>query len=120
MGGCASVRSWPCSSGDGDGRSDRIIQLRLREDFSDNMGPIVSVQPFGSAIDSHYLRWAEPDQRADLPPSNRREWNQLYRLAILGISSVADGETLHLTARRQVIYWIKNGVRDFIYNTGPD
>jgi len=66
MGRCASVRSWPCSSGDGDGRSDRIVQLRLREDFSDNMGPIVRVQPFGAAIDSHYLRWAEPDQRADL------------------------------------------------------
>src|SRR6267378_1917745 len=43
-----------------------------------------------------------------------------YTASILGISSVADGETLHFTARGQVIYWIKNGVRDFIYNTGPD
>src|SRR5207237_5742285 len=35
-------------------------------------------------------------------------------------SPVADGDTLRLIARGTVIYGIKNGVRDFIYNTGPD
>jgi len=48
-----------CSSGDGDGRSDRHRPTSSARDFSDNMGPIVRVQPFGAAIDSHYLRWAE-------------------------------------------------------------
>jgi len=89
-------------------------------DNTDNVGPIVRVQTSGSAIDSHYLWWA----------TQMNGHNNLYRLdangtsytasPILPTSPVADGDRLRLIARGQVIYGIKNGVRDFIYNTGPD
>src|SRR6266849_4435683 len=87
---------------------------------SDNVGPIVRVQTSGSAIDSHYLWWA----------TQTNGNNALYRVdangtsftasPILTTSPVADGDRLRLIARGQVIYGIKNGVRDFIYNIGPD
>jgi len=89
-------------------------------DNSNNLGPIVRVQPSGSSIDSHYLWWA----------TRSNGLNELYRVdangssynasPILASSPVADGDRLRLIARGQVIYGIKNGVRDFIYNTGPD
>ncbi len=85
-----------------------------------NVGPTVRVQTSGAAIDSHYLWWA----------SQANGLNNLYRIdangssytasVLLPGSPVADGDTLRLIARGQVIYGIKNGVRDFIYNTGPD
>ncbi len=85
------------------------------------MGPIVRVQASGASIDSHYLYWA----------SLTNGVNNLYRVdangttftatpILPGTSPVADGDTLRLIARGQVIYGIKNGMRDFIYNTGPD
>src|SRR2546426_701977 len=86
-----------------------------------NVGPIVRVQASGASIDSHYLYWA----------SLTNGVNNLYRVdangttftatpILPGTSPVADGDTLRLIARGPVIYGIKNGVRDFIYNTGPD
>ena len=86
-----------------------------------NVGPIVRVQASGASIDSHYLYWA----------SLTNGVNNLYRVdangttftatpILPGTSPVADGDTLRLIARGQVIYGIKNGMRDFIYNTGPD
>ena len=39
--------------------------------------------------------------------------------ALIPSSPVVDGDRLRLIARGPVIYGIKNGVRDFIYNTGP-
>jgi putative addiction module component (TIGR02574 family) len=39
---------------------------------------------------------------------------------ILPTSPIADGDRLRLIARGPVIYGIKNGVREFIYNTGPN
>jgi hypothetical protein len=85
-----------------------------------NVGPIVRVQTSGAAIDSHYLWWV----------SQANGLNNLYRIdangssytgsLLLPTSPVADGDTLRLIARGQVIYGIKNGVRDFIYNTGPN
>ena len=85
-----------------------------------NVGPIVRVQASGPAIDSHYLWWA----------SVANGVNNLYRIdangstytanALIPSSSVVDGDRLRLIARGPVIYGIKNGVRDFIYNTGPD
>jgi len=84
-----------------------------------NVGPIVRVQASGASIDSHYLWWA----------SLTNGVNNLYRIdangttftaAVIrpGTSPVADGDALRLIARGPVIYGIKNGVRDFIYNTG--
>jgi IPT/TIG domain-containing protein/List-Bact-rpt repeat protein len=86
----------------------------------DNVGPIVRGQISGSSIDSHYLWWTTLTNGD----------NNLYRVdangttytsyLILPTSPVADGDRLRLIARGPVIYGIKNGVRDFIYNTGPD
>src|SRR2546426_43320 len=88
-----------------------------------NVGPIVRVQSSGPAIDSHYLWWAS---RSDGVTSV----NILYRIDANGTtytaheltqtSPVVDGDRLRLIARGPVIYGIKNGVRDFIYHTGPD
>jgi hypothetical protein len=83
-----------------------------------NVGPIVRVQPSGLAVDSHYLWWASATDGV----------NSLYRIDANGItysatsiiptSPVVDGDRLRLIARGRVIYGLKNGVRDFIYNTG--
>jgi chitodextrinase len=85
-----------------------------------NVGPIVRVQSSGTAIDSHYLWWV----------SGPNGLNYLYRIDATGTSyvaapliptsSVMDGDRLRLIARGPVIYGIKNGVRDFIYNYGAD
>src|SRR5437879_1304543 len=85
-----------------------------------NVGPIVRVQASGPSIDSHYLWWA----------AQANGVNGLYRIDangttytaynIMSTSPVSDGDRLRLIARGPVIYGIKNGVRDFIYNTGPD
>jgi chitodextrinase len=88
---------------------------------TNNLGPIVRVQPSGSAIDSHYLWWGS---------GTGSTVNYLYRVDANGISytaspilqtsPVADGDRLRLIARGLVIYGIHNGAREFIYNTGPD
>jgi hypothetical protein len=85
-----------------------------------NVGPTVRVQASGPSIDSHYLWWA----------SGANGVNNLYRIdangttytanPIVPTSPVVDGDRLRLISRGPVIYGIKNGVRDFIYNTGPD
>src|SRR6266481_9811970 len=85
-----------------------------------NVGPTVRVQTAGASIDSHYLWWAS------LPNG----LNNLYRIdangtsyradPIVATSPVTPGDRLRLIARGPVVYGIKNGVRDFIYNTGPD
>jgi hypothetical protein len=87
---------------------------------NDDVGPIVRVQAAGPSIDSHYLWWASVFNGV----------NNLYRIdangtsytatVIMPTSAVADGDRLRLIARGPVIYGIRNGVRDFIYNTGPD
>jgi hypothetical protein len=85
-----------------------------------NVGPTVRVQASGASVDSHYLWWA----------SGTNGVNNLYRIDANGVtytanpiiptSPVVDGDRLRLIARGPLIYGIKNGVRDFIYNTGPD
>ena len=84
------------------------------------VGAVVRVQASGPAVDSNYLWWA----------SQADGQNSLFRLdangtsfsvrQLMPTSPVADGDRLRLIARGQVIYGIKNGVRDFIYNTGKD
>jgi Fibronectin type III domain len=96
-----------------------IVVGHLGTSFS-NVGPTVRVQTAGASIDSHYLWWAS------LPNG----LNNLYRIdangtsyragPILATSPVTDGDRIRLIARGLVIYGIRNGVRDFIYNTGPD
>jgi hypothetical protein len=87
--------------------------------YINNVGPMVRVQTSGPSIDSHYLWWA----------SGTNGLNYLYRVdangtsytasPILPSSPVVDGDRLRLIARGPVIYGLKNGVRDFIYNFGP-
>jgi fibronectin type III domain protein len=87
---------------------------------SNNVGPSVRVQSSGLSTDSHYLWWA----------SLANGINGLYRIdangitysgtGIIATSPAVDGDRLRLIARGPVIYGVKNGVRDFIYNTGPD
>jgi hypothetical protein len=87
---------------------------------TNNVGPIVRVQTSGPTVDSHYLWWASQ-------PSGV---NGLYRIDANGTSytanlifitpGVIDGDRLRLIARGPVIYGLKNGTREFIYNTGPD
>jgi hypothetical protein len=87
---------------------------------NNNVGPIVRVQASGLSVDSHYLWWASLSNGV----------NGLYRIDANGITytaaglmataPVAVGDMLRLIARGHVIYGIKNGVRDFIYNTGLD
>jgi hypothetical protein len=93
---------------------------------SNNVGAIVRVQTSGAASDSLYLWWA----------SLAGGGNYLYRLdshipdpsrpttytanALVPSSPVVDGDRLRLIARGSVIYGLKNGVRDFIYNTATN
>ncbi len=85
------------------------------------VGPMVRVQTSGAAVDSQYTWWASLAGGDNL---------ELYRFDCNGTSysaqrlvpntPIADGDRLRLIARGPVIYGIKNGVRDFIYNTGKD
>jgi chitodextrinase len=81
-----------------------------------NVGPIVRVQTSGPSVDSHWLWWA----------SQPGGVNGLYRIdangssysydQVVTTSGVADGDRLRLIARGPVLYGLKNGVRQFIFN----
>jgi len=85
------------------------------------VGPMVRCQPTGPTMDSHYIWWVSPAGDAT---------NYLYRVdangttytsaALLSVSGAVDGDRLRLIARGPLIYGIKNGVREFIHNTGQD
>ena len=85
------------------------------------VGTSVRVQTSGAAVDSSYTWWASLSGGDNL---------ELYRFDCDGTSYTAqrlvpnspvrDGDRLRLIARGPVIYGTKNGVRDFIYNTGKD
>jgi Divergent InlB B-repeat domain len=85
------------------------------------VGPFVRVQQSGPAVDSGYLWWGS---------LTGGDNNNLYRIDANGTSygptvlephsPITDGDRLRLIARGPVIYGIKNGVREFIHNTGQD
>src|SRR6266478_4465870 len=85
------------------------------------VGPLVRVQTSGASIDSDYMWWGT---------QGNGDNNLLYRIDATGTSYVAikllphppfnDGDRVRLIARGPVIYGIRNGVREFIYNTGED
>ena len=93
---------------------------------TNNVGPIARVQASGPTTDSCYLWWASLAgggnylYRLDsnIPDSGRGTTYTATNLT--PTSPVADGDRLRLIVRGQVIYGLKNGVRDFIYNTGAD
>src|SRR5437870_4786670 len=98
----------------------------------DYVGVFARLQPSGPSIDSGYLYWATIGT-----PMNGAN-NFLYRIVatgsscpggaarcysaakILPHSPVVDGDRIRLIARGPVIYGLHNGVREFIYNSGPD
>jgi hypothetical protein len=96
------------------------------EDDSNNVGPIVRVQTSGAASDSVYLWWASVINGvnylyrldANVPDSSRG--TTYTATALTPTSPVVDGDVLRLIARGQVLYGLKNGVRDFIYNTATN
>ncbi len=85
------------------------------------VGPLVRVQTSGASIDSDYMWWGT---------QGNGDNNLLYRIDATGTSYVAikllphppfnDGDRVRLIARGPVIYGIRNGVREFIYNTGAN
>ncbi|TMI97768.1 MAG: hypothetical protein E6H01_12990, partial [Bacillati bacterium ANGP1] len=85
------------------------------------VAPLVRVQTSGASIDSDYMWWGTQGNGDD---------NYLYRIDANGTSYTAtkllphppfnDGDRVRLIARGPVIYGIRNGVREFIYNTGED
>lgn len=93
---------------------------------SNNVGPIVRVQTSGPGTDSNYLWWASIPgganylYRLDAGVPDNTRGTTYTATNILPTSPVVDGDRLRLIARGLVIYGIKNGVRDFIYNTGPN
>src|SRR5215813_10419422 len=88
----------------------------------DYVGAFVRLQASGPSIDSGYLWWGT--NQAGAPN------NFLYRIVADGHTYTAaklidhppfaDGDRVRLIARGPVIYGIRNGVREFILNTGPD
>src|SRR5467141_4167519 len=85
------------------------------------VGPLVRVQTSGASIDSDYMWWGT---------QGNGDNNYLYRIDANGTSYIAvkllphpqfnDGDRVRLIARGSVIYGIRNGVREFIYNTGAN
>src|SRR5438445_6499198 len=93
---------------------------------SNNVGALVRVQTDGAAAQSNYLWWASLVgggnylYRLDANVPDNTPATTYTATALLTTSPVVDGDRLRLIARGQVIYGVKNGVRDFIYNTGTN
>jgi Divergent InlB B-repeat domain len=85
------------------------------------VGVSVRIQTSGSALDSLYMYWGSLSGGSN---------NFLYQIVANGTSygarsivphsAIQDGDRIRLVARGPVLYGIKNGVREFIFNTGPD
>src|SRR5437867_1580440 len=102
------------------------IVVQHIQNTNNNVGAVVRVQTSGASTDSLYLWWA----------SLAGGGNFLYRLdanipdpsrgitytatALTATSPVVDGDRIRLIARGSVLYGIKNGGRDFIYNTATN
>ena len=91
------------------------------------VGAIVRVQTSGATTDSNYLWWGSVTNgvnnflyRLDSNVPNSTRGTTYTATALTASSPVVDGDRLRLIARGQVIYGLKNGVRDFIYNTGTN
>jgi hypothetical protein len=93
---------------------------------SNNVGPLVRIQTTGAGTDSNYLWWASIAgggnflYRLDAGVPDPNRGTTYTANTLIATSPVVDGDRLRLIARGPVLYGLKNGVRDFIYNTGPD
>src|SRR5438093_1731781 len=92
---------------------------------SNNVGAVVRVQTSGAAAESNYLWWANVINggnflyRLDANVPDNTRGTSYTATSLIATSPVVDGDRLRLIARGPVLYGLKNGVRDFIYNTGP-
>src|SRR5438093_675166 len=92
---------------------------------NNNVGAIVRVQTSGAVTDSNYLWWASVINggnflyRLDSNVPDNTRGTSYTATTLIATSPVVDGDRLRLIARGPVLYGLKNGVRDFIYNTGP-
>jgi len=85
------------------------------------VGPFVRAQTSGPALDSNYLWWwSQAGGNNNFLYRIDADGTTYHAISILQHSTVADGDRLRLVARGPVLYGIKNGVREFIYNTGRD
>jgi len=89
-------------------------------DINQHVGPLVRFQISGPNPDSHYLWWPSPSGGENALYGINGTGTSWTDWLIVPSSPVVDGDRLRLIARGPVIYGIKNGVRDFIYNTGLD
>jgi len=95
-------------------------------DTKNNVGPLVRIQTSGAGTDSNYLWWASLAgggnflYRLDAGVPDQTRGTSYTANTLISTSPVVDGDRLRLIARGPVLYGLKNGVRDFIYNTGPD
>ena len=93
---------------------------------SNNVGPLVRIQTSGPGTDSNYLWWASIGgggnflYRLDAGVPDQTRGTSYTANTLIASSPVVDGDRLRLIARGPVLYGLKNGVRDFIYNTGSD
>jgi len=93
---------------------------------NNNVGAVVRVQTSGAATDSNYLWWASVINggnflyRLDSNVPDNTRGTTYTATALTPSSPVVDGDRLRLIARGQVMYGLKNGVRDFIYNTATN
>src|SRR6266404_9474019 len=97
-----------------------IMVGHVGTDRNNEVGPTVRVQASGPSIDSHYLWWAGGPNAVNRLLRVDANGTSYVAAPLVDTSPVADGDTLRLIARGQVIYGLKNGAREFIYNTGPD
>gem|GEM_PF-1923258 len=95
-------------------------------DAKNNVGPLVRVQTAGATTDSTYLWWASVPTgvsylyRLDANVPDPSRGTSYTAVTLIPTSPAADGDRLRLIARGTILYGLKNGVRDFIYNTGRD
>jgi hypothetical protein len=95
-------------------------------DSKNNVGPIARVQTSGAAVQSTYLWWASVVNggnylyRLDANVPDNTRGTSYTATPLTATSPVVDGDRLRLIARGQVLYGLKNGVRDFIYNTATN
>jgi hypothetical protein len=96
------------------------------ETTANNVGPIARVQTSGAAADSCYLWWASIAgggnflYRLDSNVPDSTRGTTYTATDLIPTSPVVDGDRLRLIVRGQVLYGLKNGARDFIYNTGTN
>src|SRR5712664_2292710 len=88
-----------------------IVVGHVGTDRNNEVGPTVRVQASGPSIDSHYLWWAGGPNAVNRLLRVDANGTSYVAAPLVDTSPVADGDTLRLIARGQVIYGLRNGAR---------